>query len=332
MNLRQLYLRNNACFIQGRAINIQGIMIHSTGANNPNLRRYVGPCDGEIGHNPHNNHWNHYHPEGRVMGPHPWVNNGNGRCRTCNGRQVMVSAFIGKLANGSIATVMCAPWDMRMWHSGGRANDTHISIEICEDDLTNRAYFDSVYQEAIELSAYLCRMFKLNPLADGVLIDHAEGHRRGIASNHGDVMHWFRRHGKNMDTFRNDVHTLLGHGGSTSNSNTTEPTPERSFPIDEDNLQAMVDMGIVSTPGFWRGVTTIQWLNELMQNVAAHGNCANNVHRKATTPDEAIEVLSSVGIIGSPGYWQGVVRNSGVAHIGGLLMNMANNICRANNN
>lgn len=38
---------------------------------------------------------------------------------------------------------------------------------------------------------------------------YSEGHTRGIASNHGDVMHWFPRHGKNMDDFRAEVARLI---------------------------------------------------------------------------------------------------------------------------
>ena len=208
MNLRQLWLRNNACFIEGRTMDVKGIMLHSTGANNPNLRRYVGPDDGHLGHNPNDNHWNNFHPEGRVMGPHNWENNG-GRCATCNGRAVCVHAFIGKLANGGVACFQTLPWDMRGWHSGGSANDTHIGIELCEDALTDREYFNQVYNEAVEVCAHLCKMFKLNPLADGALVDHVEGHRLGIASNHADVAHWFGRHGKTMSNLRRDVFTKL---------------------------------------------------------------------------------------------------------------------------
>jgi N-acetylmuramoyl-L-alanine amidase len=36
-------------------------------------------------------------------------------------------------------------------------------------------------------------------------ICHSEGAKLGIASNHGDVMHWFPKFGKNMDTFRAEV-------------------------------------------------------------------------------------------------------------------------------
>ena len=42
-------------------------------------------------------------------------------------------------------------------------------------------------------------------MADGVVICHQEGYRRGIASNHGDVLHWFPKFGKTMDDFRADV-------------------------------------------------------------------------------------------------------------------------------
>ena len=57
----------------------------------------------------------------------------------------------------------------------------------------------------MELTAHLCKEFGLDPLKDGVVICHAEGHQRGIASNHGDVLHWFPKHGKSMDDFRADV-------------------------------------------------------------------------------------------------------------------------------
>ncbi len=185
MNLKTLFLTQNNCYKAGKTIVPKGIMVHSTGANNPWLKRYVGPDDGLLGQNIYNNHWNTPKP---------------------GGRQVCVHAFIGKLADGSIATYQTLPWNHRGWHAGsgssGSANDTHIGFEICEDDLTDASYFNKVYTEAVELCAYLCKKFNLDPLADGVLICHSEGHRRGIASNHSDVMHWFPRHGKDMDMFR----------------------------------------------------------------------------------------------------------------------------------
>ncbi len=203
MNLHMLILTENACFKAGKTITPKGIMVHSTGANNPNLKRYVGPDDGLLGKNQYNNHWNQDKP---------------------GGRQVCVHAFIGKLADGSIATYQTLPWTMRGWHGGsgskGSVNDTHISFEICEDGLTDATYFNAVYKEATELCAYLCKEYKLDPMADGVIIGHYEGHKRGIASNHADPGHWLPKHGKSMDTFRAEVKKLLS---VTEVTTTTDP-------------------------------------------------------------------------------------------------------------
>ncbi len=185
MNLYKLILTKNACYKAGRTISPKGIMIHSTGANNPYLNRYSGPDDGLLGSNQYNNHWNQDKP---------------------GGRQVCVHAFIGKLADGIIATYQTLPWDHRGWHCGsglkGSGNDTHIGFEICEDGLTDASYFNAVYKEAVELCVYLCKQYGLT---EKDIICHSEGHKLGIASNHSDVMHWFPKHGKSMDTFRADV-------------------------------------------------------------------------------------------------------------------------------
>ena len=148
MNLNKLILTKNNCYKTGRAINVKGIMVHSTGANNPWLKRYL-PDDGKIGKNQYGNHWNTPLP---------------------GGIQVCVHGFIGKLAD--------------------------------------RTYFNTVYKEATELCAYLCKEFGLT---EKDIIDHSEGYKKGIASNHGDVKHWFTKHGKTMDNFRADVKKLLNN-------------------------------------------------------------------------------------------------------------------------
>jgi N-acetylmuramoyl-L-alanine amidase CwlA len=205
MNLKVQMAVKNECYIIHRKINVKGVMIHSTGANNPNLRRYVGPDDGLLGKNPNNNDWNQFRPDGR---------------------QVCVHAFIGKLLDGSVASYQTLPWDIEGWHGGsgakGRVNDTHIGFEICEDSLSDAAYFKSVYQEAVELTAYLCNLHKLNPLQDGVVICHAEGWQRGIATNHADVNYWFPKFGKTMDDFRNDVSKLTDSSDNTGELTMTQ--------------------------------------------------------------------------------------------------------------
>ena len=201
MNLHKLIFTENACYKAGRKITVKGIMVHSTGANNPWLKRYVGPDDGLLGKNQYNNHWNTYHP---------------------GGREVCVHGFIGKLADGTIATYQTLPWDHRGWHAGGSANNTHISFEICEDGLADGTYFKKVYQEAVELCAYLCKQYGLT---EKDIICHSEGYKRGIASNHGDVMHWFPKHGKSMDTFRAAVKELLTADVDAPVQEETQPRP-----------------------------------------------------------------------------------------------------------
>ncbi len=122
MNLHQLYLTQNDCYKAGKRHTVKGVMVHSTGANNPYLKRYVGPDDGLLGVNQYGNHWNQP---------------GLAKC---------VHAFIGKLQDGSIATYQTLPWDMAGWHSGvgslgksKNANNTGwIGLEICEDGLEDK--------------------------------------------------------------------------------------------------------------------------------------------------------------------------------------------------
>ena len=205
MNLNKLIFTENACYKAGRKITVKGIMVHSTGANNPWLKRYVGPDDGKLGKNQYNNHWNTYHP---------------------GGREVCVHGFIGKLADGTIATYQTLPWDHRGWHAGGSVNNTHIGFEICEDGLADATYFGKVYQEAVELCAYLCKQYGLT---EKNIICHSEGYKQGIASNHGDVMHWFPKHGKSMDTFRAAVKALLATD-TEKDEPAQEETPAVTYP------------------------------------------------------------------------------------------------------
>ena len=215
MNLNKLYLTENACYKAGEKIKVKGIMVHSTGANNPYIKRYVGPNDGKLGENRYGNHWNTMYP---------------------GGSEVCVHAFIGKLENESVAAYQTLPWDYRGWHAGGDANNTHIGFEICEDDLTDGNYFEKVYQEAVELCVYLCKKYGLT---EKNIICHSEGADQGIASDHADVMHWFPKHGKSMDTFRADVKKLL-------NGAETKPEEKQMYRVRKTWADAKSQIGAYS--------------------------------------------------------------------------------------
>ena len=180
MRLHKALLTRNDCYLRGRTIRPRGVMVHSTGANNPWLRRYLAPDDGRLG----------------TPSPRHWNQSGVGAC---------VHAMIGKAADGSVCTYQTLPWNMRGWHCGRSGNDTHIAFEICEDNLADKGYFRTTYQAAVELTAHLCQLYHRDPQADGVVLCHSEGYARGIASNHADVMHWWGKFGVSMDDFRRDV-------------------------------------------------------------------------------------------------------------------------------
>ena len=87
--------------------------------------------------------------------------------------------------------------------------------------LAGATYFGKVYTEAVELCVYLCKQYNLT---EKDIICHSEGHTLGIASNHGDVMHWFPKHGKSMDTFRAAV-----KAGLAATETPAEPTTPKKY-------------------------------------------------------------------------------------------------------
>ena len=133
MLLRQRFLTENECYKAGRPMTPRGIMVHSTGANNPRLSRYVGPNDGYLGVNIYNNHWNQPRPEG--------------------GKQICCHAFIGKLADGKS-------------RRAGRRPGQRIGGNL--DTIAIEAIGPSKETEATTalLCAWLCREFGLDPALD----------------------------------------------------------------------------------------------------------------------------------------------------------------------
>ena len=186
LKITQYYLTQNDCYKAGRKITPAGIVVHSTGANNPNLCRYVGPDDGVLGKNKYNNHWNR---------------SGISKC---------VHAFIGKAADGSVMVYQTLPWDHRGWGVGsgkkGSYNNSHIQFEICEDGLTNASYYKEAFDVAAELCAYLCKQYNL-PVSS--VVGHYEAHTAGYANNHGDPRNWQKKHNDTMDAFRERVAALI---------------------------------------------------------------------------------------------------------------------------
>ncbi len=200
MNLKQILFTNSDCYKAGVKIKPCGIGLHSTGASNTELRRYVQPDDGMLGKNLYNNHWNQ--PMSRKVSAH---------------------AFVGHQKDKSLATIQTLPWDMRTWTSGsglvGNANTLgYIQWEVCEDNRKDKDYAMETYIESVELGAYLLDMFDLDPhgkTKEGfpVIADHALLHSLGIASNHADIFPWwYSKHGLTIAQFRRDVAKQMQKG------------------------------------------------------------------------------------------------------------------------
>ena len=186
VQITESILTKNPCYKAGKTIEVKGIMLHSVGCPQPSAMAFV-------------NSWN-----------------------TASAK-VCVHGFI----DGNTGEVyQTLPWNRRGWHCGGSANGTHISIEMCEPDCityTSGANFTCsdknkakntlkiTYNSAVDLFAYLCEKYDLDPIKKGVIISHEEGYKSGVASNHGDPAHLWSKLGTGytMDGFRNDVKAAM---------------------------------------------------------------------------------------------------------------------------
>ena len=203
MKIIKSFLTNNLCYAINRKINVKGLMLHSVGCPQPKASVFI-------------NAWNN--PTHKNSCVHAFIDGNDGN------------------------VYQTLPWEHRGWHAGGNANNTHIGVEMCEppcityssgsafscSDLNlARTVVKRTYDAAVELFAMLCKTYSLNPLADGVIISHKEGHKRGIASNHGDPEHLWSQLGLpyTMATFREAVHTKMG----VNVINTTQQNQEKSI-------------------------------------------------------------------------------------------------------
>lgn len=186
MNITKSILTKNPCYKAGKTIKVKGLMLHSVGCPQPSAMAFIKS-------------WN------------------------TSDTKVCVHGFI----DGNTGEVyQTLPWDHRGWHCGGNANGTHIGIEMCEPDCikyTSGANFtcsdiqrataivECTYKSAVEMFAHLCTEFALNPLADGVILSHSEGYKRGLTSNHADPEHLWKalKLPYTMDGFRQDVKSAM---------------------------------------------------------------------------------------------------------------------------
>lgn len=264
-DIKKCILTKNDCYKKGVIMTPKGIVVHSTGANNKTLRRYVQPDDGYLGINSYGNHWNQ---------------SGTGKC---------VNAFIGVDKNGKVKTYQTLPWNMKPWgcKSGpkGSYNNTHIQFEICEDGLADKTYFDEAFKQAIELCAYLCQKYSI-PITN--IVSHKEAHAKGYASDHGDCDYWLKKFGKDMNWFRAEVKKELER---LANPVPVKKAYSGTFPVVPPNLKK-------GSKG-----TQVNRLQKFLNWYGGYGLVADsilgNASEKAIKDFQTKEKLSSDGIFGA---------------------------------
>lgn len=190
-------MKNSPCYKAGTKIKVQGMYIHSIGC----------PCE-----------------KAQNI-----INNENQ-----SGANAAVQAVIqhdGQVLQG-LPVYPENGTAIRNWHCGsgsnGSGNNTHIGIEMCEpatikytsgsgwvelgDGSNTKAVVLANYKHAVEYFALRCQQFGLDPMKDGVIISHKEGHARGLASNHGDPEHIWGKFGLSPAGFRKDVAAKMAGG------------------------------------------------------------------------------------------------------------------------
>lgn len=160
-------------------------------------------------------------------------------------------------ADGTVYQV--APWDCRLMHVGA-ANAYSIGVEMTEPDCIRYiggatfvcsdweraiAQVTGTYNTAVELFAWLCTQFGLDPRSD--IISHAEASAMGIGTDHADPEHLWRQLGRGytMDGFRADVAETMNENDNEEDEddmvryNTIEEVPSWA----QDTVRALMDAG-----------------------------------------------------------------------------------------
>lgn len=211
MEIIKAYFTNHPCMNRKkRSISPIGVFVHSTGAVNTELRRYVDAPE-RLGANQYNNHWNK------------------------SNATKSVHAFVGRDKTGAVIVAETLPHDVACWGAGGGAKGSYnynphayLQFEICQGSNTNAEYYWQAIAVAEEYCAHLCKLYGWT--ADNIT-SHKEAHDAGYASNHGDPQNWMRYFGDDMNKFRARVAARL-NGAEMP----VEPPEEKDTQIPDETV------------------------------------------------------------------------------------------------
>lgn len=228
INTIEAIVTANRCYQVSEALYPRGIMLHSIGCPQPNAAVMA-------------RNYNVYRP---------------------GGDSVCVHGFIQR--DGTYYHTL--PYNCVAWHCGGAANSTHIGIEMTEpasivytghgadwrdlNPAATEAHVRGTYAAAVELFAQLCEQHALDPLADGVIISHAEGAARGVASAHADPSHLWRAFGLTMDGFRRDVAATMAGKNTEEDDDMVRYNKIDDVPTwAQDTVRTLMDVGALGGVG-----------------------------------------------------------------------------------
>ena len=227
MDIVEAFATKNKCYQVGAPLTPRGIMLHSIGTPQPNAAVMARS-------------FNQYQP---------------------GGASVCVHAFVQ--ADGTVYQTL--PWEMRGWHCGGSANSTHIGIEmtepasivytggatfVCSDWERAIAQVTGTYNTAVELFAWLCTQFGLDPRSD--IISHAEASAMGIGTDHADPEHLWRQLGMGytMGGFRRDVAEAMNENDDKEDDDMIRYTTIDDVPgWARSTIKEMMDAGLIAGTG-----------------------------------------------------------------------------------
>ncbi len=188
MEIVESFVTRNPCFKSGETIQVRGLLLYRVGCNRPEAATFI-------------NSWN---------------------------RESASRASAHALIDGNSKVVyQILPWNYKAWQGRkNEVNDHYIGIKMCEPSCikyiggsnfvcqdTKKAMevVSGTYQSAVELFAFLCEKFELNPLSDGVILSPQEGCARGSTFGHSDPEPLWTglKSDFTMDGFRQDVANCL---------------------------------------------------------------------------------------------------------------------------
>lgn len=281
LKIAQVFQTKNPSYIRNRAITPVGIFVHSTGANNPQLRRYVDAVD-VVGKNQYGNHWNQ------------------------SSATKSVHAWIGYDKDNNVIVAQTLPYDRACWGAGSGTKGSYnynphafIQFEICQGSNTDAEYYWKAIKVAEEYCAHLCREFGWT--ADQIT-SHYEAHALGFASNHGDPRSWMKYFDDSMDKFRKRVQALLD-GAETTVPEVEQTPAETPAPAENANTgvkTVSVELNMLSSGNRGNQIRTAQrLLNALGYNSGSVDGIFGAKTKAAVVKFQKAKGLDADGIVGS---------------------------------